>query len=221
MNTEKVSQLEQIADEVGDLKESPLYEYRNENGYLPVIGEGDVDAKIMFIGEAPGAQEAASGRPFVGNAGSVLDTLLKSVGLERKDVYIANTVKDRPPGNRNPSIVEIRLYTPFLMRQIAIIQPEFIVTLGRFALDLILEQYHLPLRGHKIGDLHGKAIEAVAPYGGVTIVPLYHPASAFYNPDLMETLKKDFEVLAFNKNTLTGGLHESVLYGSKVEYKKT
>lgn len=205
MSKDKAAQLEQIADEVRNLQESPLYAYRNENGYLPVIGEGNPGAKIMFIGEAPGAQEAKSGRPFVGNAGHVLDMLLESIGLERKDVYIANVVKDRPPGNRNPSRDEIRLYTPFLMRQIAIIQPEFIVTLGRFAMDLMLDKHGLLQQGQKIGDLHGTAIKAEAPYGEVTIVPLYHPASAFYNPDLMETLRKDFEVLAVDKSTLEKG----------------
>lgn len=195
MNTDKTTRLEEIADEVRDLKESPLYEYRQENGYLPVIGEGDADAEILFIGEAPGAQEAESGRPFVGHAGSVLDMLLTSIGLERKDVYITNVVKDRPLGNRNPGTEEVRLYTPFLMRQIDIIRPKLIVTLGRVAMEFMLEQYHLPQRGQKIGDLHGKAIKADISYGQVTTVPLYHPASAFYNPDLAETLRKDFEVL--------------------------
>jgi DNA polymerase len=202
MNKDKSVLLEQIADEVRNLEESPLYKYRIENDYLPVIGEGNSNAKIMFIGEAPGAQEASTGRPFVGNAGQVLDELLESVGLEREDVYIANVVKDRPPGNRNPSVEEIRLYTPFLMRQIEIIQPQFIVTLGRFAMDLILEQLQLPQHGQRIGELHGKVLKAKASYGDVMIVPLYHPASAFYNPDLMDTLKRDFQVLAFDQKII-------------------
>jgi uracil-DNA glycosylase family 4 len=215
MNADKLALLEQIADEVRNLEESPLYKYRIENNYLPVIGEGNPDAKILFIGEAPGAQEASTGRPFVGNAGQVLDELLDSVGLEREVVYIANVVKDRPPGNRNPGVEEIRLYTPFLMRQIAVIQPKFIVTLGRFAMDLILEQLQLPEQGQKIGELHGKALKTEASYGEVTIVPLYHPASAFYNPDLMDTLKRDFQVLAFgtqaSKNRLAASGRSSHL----------
>ena len=116
--------LKEIRDEIMNLSVSPLYEYRTTNNYFPVIGEGDHYAKIMFIGEAPGEQEAKKGRPFIGASGRMLDELLKSIGLARESVYITNIVKDRPPDNRDPRKDEIKLYTPFLERQIQIIQPK-------------------------------------------------------------------------------------------------
>lgn len=193
---DKRAELREIADGVRSLEESPLYDYRKENDYLPVIGEGDPDAEVMFIGEAPGREEAETGRPFVGNAGGVLDSLLESIGLEREDVYITNVVKDRPPGNRDPRAEEIEAYAPFLLCQIEIIEPDVIATLGRFAMDFILEQYDLPQRGKKIGDLHGTPLKAEGSYGEVTVVPLYHPAAAFYNQDLEETIEEDFQALS-------------------------
>jgi uracil-DNA glycosylase family 4 len=187
--------LEDIAQAVQELVESPLYDYRQENNYQPVIGEGDPDADIMFVGEAPGAQEAKTGRPFVGNAGKILDRLLHSVGLERRDVYITNVVKDRPPDNRDPTAEEIRLYAPFLRRQIEIVQPRVIATLGRFAMDFFLREFDLPQKGQKIGDLHGQVLKAGAAYGDVAVVPLYHPAATFYNRSLEDVLEEDFRVL--------------------------
>jgi DNA polymerase len=195
MTDDRTAQLEAIAREIQNLEESPLYSYRKENGFSPVIGEGDPSASIVFIGEAPGKQEAKTGRPFVGNAGKVLDELLESIDLERQEVYITNVVKDRPPGNRDPRADEIRLYTPFLLRQLDVIQPRVLVTLGRFATDLILDDFDLPEQGQKIGDLHGRVLEAQAAHGCVAIVPLYHPAAVFYNQDLRETLEEDFLVL--------------------------
>lgn len=195
MNDGKAAQLEKIAEEVRHLEASPLYDYRKENDYEPVPGEGDPDARLMLIGEAPGAQEAQTGRPFVGRAGRVLDVLLESIGLDRGDVCITNVVKDRPPGNRDPHIQEIGLYGPLLLRQIEIIQPDVIATLGRFATDFLLEEYDVSQRGESISDLHGDPMEATAPYGEVIIVPLYHPAAAFYDPDLEATLREDMQVL--------------------------
>jgi DNA polymerase len=192
---DKVARLKAVAEEIRGSEGSPLYEYRKEKGYSPVVGEGDPDAKLMLVGEAPGAREAESGRPFVGRAGRVLDRLLESIGLCREDVYITNVLKDRPPGNRDPRMEEIELYAPYLERQIEIIQPEVIVTLGRFAMDFILEQYDLPQQGRKISDLHGTALEARASYGKVTIVPLYHPAAAFYAQELESTMAHDVQVL--------------------------
>jgi uracil-DNA glycosylase len=187
--------LKEIARAVQSLAESPLYDYRQENGYQPVIGEGNPNADIMFVGEAPGVQEARTGRPFVGNAGKVLDHLLGSVGLERKDVYITNVVKDRPPDNRDPTAEEIRLYAPFLRHQIEIVQPRVIATLGRFAMDFFLREFDLPQRGQRIGDLHGQVLEAEAAYGDVAVVPLYHPAATFYNRELEDVLEEDFRAL--------------------------
>jgi uracil-DNA glycosylase family 4 len=187
--------LDALAAELRDLTESPLYDYRKENGYKPVIGEGSPTADVLFIGEAPGKQEAKSGRPFVGASGRVLDELLASIGLDRGDVYITNVVKDRPPDNRDPHADEIDLYAPLLDRQIAIIQPKVIATLGRFAMDFVLSKFDAPQQGEKISRLHGQPIKVEAPYGTVTVVPLYHPAVALYNRDQRGTLEDDFRVL--------------------------
>jgi uracil-DNA glycosylase family 4 len=187
--------LDALAAELRDMTESPLYNYRQENGYKPVIGEGSPTADVLFIGEAPGKQEAKSGRPFVGASGRVLDELLASIGLDRGDVYITNVVKDRPPDNRDPRADEIDLYAPLLDRQIAIIQPKVIATLGRFAMDFVLSKFDAPQQGEKISHLHGQPIEVEAPYGTVTVVPLYHPAVALYNRDQRGTLEDDFQVL--------------------------
>ena len=191
----KIAQLKQIADEVRNLEASPLFMYREAQHYLPVIGEGNVDAQIMFIGEAPGEQEAKRGRPFVGASGRFLDELLQSIQMQRADVYITNIVKDRPPENRDPTQAEIRLYAPFLLRQIDLIQPRVIVTLGRFAMDFILEQFEMAERGQKISALHGQLLQAQAPYGPLVVVPLYHPAVALYTTERRQTLLDDFQVL--------------------------
>ena len=196
MVDDKRSELSQIAEEIRNLRQSPLHEYRLKNGYKPVVGEGDPDARIMFVGEAPGAEEAKTGRPFVGRAGEVLDELLNSVGLQRRDVYITSVVKDRPPDNRDPRAEEIRVYRPFLSQQISIIQPKVIATLGRFALEVILDEFGMPQGGQGLGDLHGQALRAQAEYGEVVIVPLYHPAAVFYNPGLQQTLEEDICRLA-------------------------
>ena len=195
MTSDRAGQLEQIAEEIEGLEESPLYRHRKANGYLPVTGGGRADAEIMFVGEAPGKQEAKTGRPFVGRAGRLLDELLESVGLNRGEVYITNVVKDRPPGNRNPRADEIEVYGPFLLREIEIVEPDAIVTLGRFATRFVLGQFGLAERGQTIGNLHGEVLTAEACYGEVHVVPLYHPAAVFYNRDLQQTLEDDFQKL--------------------------
>jgi uracil-DNA glycosylase family 4 len=191
----KAVQIQQIDDEVRNLEASPLFAYRKAHNYSAVIGEGNVDAQIMLIGEAPGEQEAKRGRPFVGASGRFLDELLKSIGLQRTDVYITNVVKDRPPENRDPTSAEIQLYTPFLVRQLAIIQPNVIVTLGRFAMDFVLELFQMAEQGQKISVLHGKLLHAEASYGPVAVLPLFHPAVALYTNERRQTLIEDFQVL--------------------------
>ncbi len=191
---DRTEQMRKIEDEVVALTASPLFAYRTENKYLPVIGEGSHEAKIMFVGEAPGRNEAKTGRPFCGAAGKILDELLSSVGIKREEIYITNIVKDRPPENRDPSQEEIEIYGPFLDRQIEIIQPKVIATLGRYSMVYILEKFGLVNQG-TIGELHGKTFEVIANYGPITIVPLYHPAAAIYNQALKTTLLKDFKVL--------------------------
>ena len=187
--------LRKIKDEVINLKESPLYKERIKNKVFPVIGEGSHHAKIMFVGEAPGRNEAATGRPFCGAAGKILDELLTSVGIDRKDVYITNIVKDRPPFNRDPLPEEIKIYGPFLDRQIEIIQPEVIATLGRFSMDYIMRKMGLEAQLKSISQMHGKIFDAETPQGKIKVIPLYHPAVAIYNRTTKGELIKDFQVL--------------------------
>jgi len=191
----KVERLAVLAQAVDELSASPLYAYRQENNYHSVFGEGDAEANVLFIGEAPGEQEAKKGRPFVGASGRMLSELLESIGLAREDVYITNVVKDRPPDNRDPRPDEIELYAPFLVQQIDIIQPKVIATLGRFAMEFVLAQFGLAQEGQKISQLHGRPLETEAGYGRVTILPLYHPAVGLYNRSQRDILEQDFQVL--------------------------
>lgn len=191
----RTEEMRKIKDEILHLKESPLYAERIKNKVFPVIGEGSHHAKIMFIGEAPGKNEAETGRPFCGAAGKVLDKLLESISLDRKEVYVTNIVKDRPTSNRDPLPEEIKLYAPFLDRQIDIIQPKVLATLGRFSMDYIMRKFGLESELQSISKIHGQVFEAEADYGIVKIVPLYHPAVALYNGGEFETLKKDFALL--------------------------
>ena len=195
MHKDRSEQLKAIRDEVWDLKTSSLYEERIKSKTFAVIGEGDHCAKIMFIGEAPGKNEAETGRPFCGTSGKVLDELFKSVGIERQSVYITNIVKDRPPGNRDPSSEEIAIYAPFLDRQITIIQPLLIATLGRFSMDYIMRKFGLEKEIKPISQIHGHIFEATAEYGKIKILPLYHPAVAVYDRTKFIVLEKDFELL--------------------------
>ena len=190
--------MRQIKDEVLVLKNSPLYKERIANKVFPVIGEGSHFAEIMFVGEAPGKNEAATGRPFCGASGRVLDELLGSVKLDRKDIYITNIVKDRPTGNRDPLPEEIEVYGPFLDRQIEIIKPKIIATLGRFSMDYIMRKFWLDFDIEPISRIHGKVFETEASFGKIKIIPLYHPAVAIYNSHTKDTLKEDFKILKQN-----------------------
>ena len=187
--------LRKIKDEVFCLEGTSLYKERKKNKVFPVIGEGSHYAKIMFVGEAPGKNEAATGRPFCGAAGKILDELLISVSFNRKKVYVTNIVKDRPPLNRDPLPEEIKLYAPFLDRQIQIIKPKVIATLGRFSMEYIMKKFGLESKLESISRMHGRIFDANTDYGTVKIVPLYHPAVALYNRNQIDILKKDFKVL--------------------------
>ena len=200
---DRTEQLRKIKDEIISAENSPLYDFRIKNNFLPVIGEGDHYAKIMFIGEAPGKNEALTGRPFCGAAGHILDELLRSISIARKDVYVTNIVKDRPPFNRDPLPEEIEFYAPFLMRQIEIIEPEIIATLGRFSMAYIMKKFGLESELKSISQIHGKvfiikdrdgAPKASSISAPGRIIPLYHPAVAVYGTS-KKILKKDFAVL--------------------------
>jgi len=189
------TRLKVIEREVENLGASPLYGFRIKSGYRSVPGAGDPHAHITFIGEAPGKQEALSGQPFVGAAGKFLNGLLHSIGLDRHQIFVTNILKDRPPANRPPRKREIEIYVPFLRRQIDIIRPAVIVTLGRFAMKFILTELDMAERGDKISKLHGHALRAKTFYGDVFVFPLFHPAVALYRRELKEVLKHDFEAL--------------------------
>lgn len=191
----KFEAMKQIRDEIMELNDSPLYIERVENGYFPVIGAGSHDADIMFIGEAPGKNEAKTGRPFCGASGRILDELLAHIKLKRDDIYITNIVKDRPTSNRDPKPEEIELYSPFLDRQIEIIKPKVIVTLGRFSMEYIMKKFNLENELDIISKNHGKVFDAKASYGKIKIIPLYHPAVAIYSRTQLPQLKQDFEQL--------------------------
>lgn len=192
---ERFEEMKKIRDELLHLKDSPLYQYRVDNKFFPVVGEGSHTAHIMFVGEAPGKNEAETARPFCGKSGKVLDDMLESIRLNRSDVYITNIVKDRPPENRDPTEEEIKIYAPFLNRQINLIQPKIIATLGRFSMSYIMNHFGLGTQVGQISALHGKEFVAKTDYGSVTIIPLYHPAVALYNGDNKQTLLDDFAVL--------------------------
>jgi len=191
---EKVRKMKEIIDELLSFKKSPLYKYRIKNKYFPVVGEGSYSANIMFIGEAPGKNEALTGKPFCGRSGKFLDEMLSSIKLKREDVYITNIVNDRPPENRDPTLREIKLYSGFLDRQIDLIQPKIIATLGRFSMVYIMEKFGVEGK-YSVGEAHGKEFIVKTDYGKLTIVPLYHPAVALYNVSNKKSLLKDFKVL--------------------------
>jgi uracil-DNA glycosylase len=193
---EKREEMKKIKDQLLGLKKSPLYKYRIENKFFPVIGEGSHDAQIVFIGEAPGKKEAMTGKPFCGASGKILDELLNHIKLDRKNVYITNIVKDRPENNRDPKPEEIELYAPFLDKQLEIIKPKFIATLGRFSMEYIMKKNGLEKEIQIISKLHGKKFNAKTKWGNVYIVPLYHPAVAVYNRNQLPLLKKDIEAIS-------------------------
>ena len=151
-----------------------------------VFGAGNADADLMFVGEAPGAREDERGIPFVGAAGKLLGELLGEVGLTREDVFIANVLKCRPPGNRDPLPAEIENCSDYLMRQVELIEPRVICTLGNFATKLLRAE------PTGISRLHGQAEIRVIGERAVRLYPLFHPAAALYTRSLLETLRADF-----------------------------
>lgn len=178
MNAE--ADLTQIAEEVSTCTACKLHASRKN----AVPGEGPAHSDLIFIGEGPGFHENEQGRPFVGAAGKFLEELLGTIGLKREDVFIGNVVKCRPPGNRDPMVDEIEACTPYLARQIEVINPKVIVTLGRFSMARYFPEA-------KISQIHGQPREI----GGRLIVPMYHPAAALHQPSLRETVKEDFSKL--------------------------
>lgn len=173
-----------------------------------VPGEGSPAAALAFVGEAPGAREDLAGRPFVGASGRLLDELLVSIGLRRADVFILNTVKCRPPENRNPHRSEIAACAPFLARQLAALQPRVIATLGKHALDVFAPNA-------KIAEVHGRPYAQTAgdQRGSAVLFPLYHPAAALHNGSLRPTLERDMLALgAYVRADAREGAGEATLH---------
>ncbi|MCB9361849.1 uracil-DNA glycosylase [Candidatus Woesearchaeota archaeon] len=162
-----------------------------------VFGKGNPDASIMFIGEAPGEKEDLQGVPFVGAAGKQLDSLLQSIGMTLDDAYIANILKYRPPGNRDPQPDEIARHTPYLIEQIEIIKPKVIATLGNFSTKFVLARFKVAgMKGIQgVSQLHGKPVEVSTSNAMFTVIPLYHPAAMLYRPQLREILHEDFQIM--------------------------
>ena len=175
-------ELRALAEEVAGCTKCPLHATRTQ----AVFGAGNPDAELVFVGEAPGFHEDKQGVPFVGQAGKLLERLLGGIGLTRADVYIANVLKSRPPGNRDPLPEEISACEGHLFRQIALIQPRVVATLGNFATKL--------LSGRPLGitRVHGQEQETTLGGRTVTLYPLYHPAAALYTPAMLEVLEADF-----------------------------
>ena len=171
-----------LAEQVACCTRCPLHRTRTQS----VFGVGNPDADLMFVGEAPGFHEDRLGQPFVGQAGKLLERLLATIGLSRADVYIANVLKSRPPGNRDPQPDEIAACEGYLFRQIELIQPKVVATLGNFATKL------LSGRPQGITRVHGQ--EQPTTLGGrpVVLYPLYHPAAALYTPAMLAILESDF-----------------------------
>jgi len=180
-------EMKKIKDEVIACKKCSLCKTRT----YPVIGEGNHWAKIVFVGEAPGYNEDKTGRPFCGAAGKVLDKLLVSAGLDRKQIYICNVLKCRPPGNRDPVQKEIKACSPYLEKQIKAINPEVICTLGNYSTKFIFEKYGLGAKIQGISKIHGEIYSAK----DIKIMPVYHPAVATYNTNMLKVLEKDFQKL--------------------------
>ena len=179
---DRLARLEQLEEEASGCTRCRLAEGRTQ----VVFGVGNPDADLMFVGEAPGFHEDKQGVPFVGQAGKLLDKLLAGVGLSRRDVFDANVLKCRPPGNRDPLPDEIEQCEPWLFRKIELIEPRMVATLGNFATKL--------LSGKQLGitRVHGQEQEVTLGSRRVLLYPLYHPAAALYTPRMLQVLEEDF-----------------------------
>jgi len=190
---QKQKEINKLKQEILNCKKCDLWKTRNK----PVVGEGSLNTEIIFIGEAPGFNEDKQGKPFVGKAGKIFDELLNLVNLKREEIYVTNILKCKPPKNRNPKEEEIIACTPYLNKQIAIINPRIICCLGNFATSYILNKFGLKNKVQGISKIRGEIFSVSTLTGKIKIIPLYHPAVAIYNDGMLNTLKKDFEKLKY------------------------
>ena len=189
-NMTKEKDLESVKLTILNKMKCPL----KDNAINLVFGKGNPDAKILFIGEAPGAKEDKLGLPFVGSSGKRLDKLLQTIDLNLDQIYIANILKYRPPNNRNPTKEEIYRHTPYLIEQIKIIRPQIICTLGNYATKFVLASFNIEnmkdISG--ISQIHGTVNKLTIAGMEFIVIPLYHPAATIYNPKLKAILEQDF-----------------------------
>lgn len=183
--SDKTTRLDQIK---ADIKTKNICPDLAKTATNLVMGVGNADADIVFIGEAPGKNEDLQGEPFVGAAGKFLDEMLSLVGMKRGDVYITNIVKYRPPNNRDPLPDEKKAFWPFLLQEIHVIRPKIIATLGRHSMEYFLPEM-------KISQVHGQPKRIRLGNDKVVILPLFHPAAALYNGSMRETLISDFQAV--------------------------
>jgi len=186
-----IAELEKINQSIFSCHKCLLSQTR----HTPVPGQGHPQAKIIFVGEAPGFNEDQTGQPFCGPAGQVFDRLLNSVGLNRNQIFITNILKCRPPNNRDPQTNEINACTPYLDKQIELINPRLICPLGRHSMKYILGKYGFVDQVKPISQIHGQTFNLGNLFQQVTIIPFYHPAVASYNQNMLPILLKDFQIL--------------------------
>jgi uracil-DNA glycosylase len=186
---EKKQAMQELSEQINSCEKCELHKTRNK----PLIGDGLVNTRILVIGESPGYYEDIENKAFVGEAGKILDQLLDSISLKRQDIYITNVLKCHPPRNHNPNRKEIDSCINYLHKQIDIIKPRLIVTLGKFASKEIFAKYKLEFT--KISEMRGKVFETATLFGKIKIISLFHPAVACYHSEMLDTLKEDFKKL--------------------------
>lgn len=184
----KKIQILKLRNKVKNCKKCPLWKNKKA-----VFGQGNINSKIVFIGEAPGKNEALQGKPFVGRAGKLLDELLKISNIKRNGIFITNIVKHRTPNNRIPKSDEIKACVPYLIEQISIIKPKMIVTLGRTATNFIFKKFNF--KQENIAKIHGRIFK-----NNITIIPTYHPAAILRNPNLKKDITNDFKIIKQFRN---------------------
>jgi len=195
VRAEKETALKAIRSDLIAATDSPLYPLRQENRFFPVLGDGDVDATLLFISEAPGINEAKQGRPFFGQSGAVLNEMLATIGLTREQVFVTNFILDYLGEKREPKPAELAYYAPFVERIFEVIRPAVIVAMGGTAMRALLKRFDQPEAGDKISTIHGKLLPVTAPWGPIHIVPTYHPASVLYSASWKAWLREDFQKL--------------------------
>ena len=189
-SVEKKKKMDEIKKETQTCRECSLGGTRENI----VVGSGNLDARIVLIGEAPGRKEDATGLAFGGQGGKLLDELLENAGLNREDIFIGNILKCRPPGNRRPKKAEVESCEPYLIRQLEIIEPSVIAPMGNSSVTYFQKRYGL--NDQSIGEVHGEVYLIKTSWDNVKLIPLYHPAAAIYRRNLLDTLKEDMKKVA-------------------------